>query len=227
MKIGEEAIANIKFDPRSRDEIPKLLKGLQAIYCNNELRKQVFEALAELVPPHIDPKNGRNGMELWKILVLGTVRLNCNWDYDKLQEIANNHKTLRQMLGHGTMDDDYYALQTLKDNVSLLTPEVLDKINQIVVKYGHQVAGKKKTEKLAGSCDSFVTKTDVHYPTDINLLFDAIRKMITLVMRICCQMDISDWRQGKYHIRKAKKLYRRAQKLKHSSSKDEAKKAER
>ena len=51
--------------------------------------------------------------------------------------------------------------------------------------------------------------------------------MITLVMRICCQMDISDWRQGKYHIRKAKKLYRRAQKLKHSSSKDEIKKAER
>jgi hypothetical protein len=167
-------------------------------------------------------------MELWKILVLGTVRLNCNWDYDKLQEIANNHKTLRQMLGHGTMDDDYYyALQTVKDNVSLLTPEVLDKINQIVVKYGHQVAGQKKTEKLAGSYDSFVTKTNVHYPTDINLLFDAIRKMITLVMRICCQMDISDWRQGKYHIRKAKQLYRRAQKLKHSSSKDEAKKAQR
>lgn len=228
MKIGEEAIASIKFDPRSRDEIPKLLKGLQAIYCNKDLRKQVFEALAELVPPHIDSKNGRNGMELWKIFVLGAVRLNCNWDYDKLQEIANNHKTLRQMLGHGTMDDDYYyALQTLKDNVSLLTPEVLDKINQIVVKYGHQVAGKKKTEKLAGSCDSFVTKTDVHYPTDINLLFDAIRKMITLMMRICCQMDISDWRQGKYHIRKAKQLYRRAQKLKHSSSKDEAKKAQR
>ena len=108
MKIGEETIANIQIDPRSRDEIPKLLKGLQAIYCTKELRKQVFEALAELVPSHIDPKNGRNGMELWKIFVLGAVRLNCNWDYDKLQEIANNHKTLRQMLGHGTMDDDYY-----------------------------------------------------------------------------------------------------------------------
>jgi len=72
-----------------------------------------------------------------------------------------------------------------------------------------------------------VTKTDVHYPTDINLLFDAIRKMVTLVMRICYQMDISEWRQGKHHIRKAKKLYRRAQQLKRSSSKDEAKKAER
>lgn len=51
--------------------------------------------------------------------------------------------------------------------------------------------------------------------------------MITLMMRICCQMDISDWRQGKYHIRKAKQLYRRAQKLKHSSSKNEDKKAQR
>jgi len=131
-------------------------------------------------------------------------------------------------LGHGGMDDDYeYALQTIRDNIALFTPEVLDKINQIVVKYGHEVAGKKKEEKLTGSCDSFVTRTDVHYPTDINLLFDAVRKMITLVMSICGYMDISDWRQGEHHIRKAKKLYRKVQQLKRSSSKDKVKKAER
>jgi len=170
----------------------------------------------------------RIAVDLWKIFVLGTVRLICNWDYDKLHEIANNHKKLRQMLGHGMIDDDYqYALQTLKDNISLFTPEVLDKINQIVVEYGHQVIGKKKDEKLTGSCDSFVTKTDVHFPTDINLLFDAIRKMITLTMQICFSVNISDWRQGDHHIRKVKRFYRKAQQLKRSSSKDEAKKAQR
>lgn len=228
MKIGEKAIANIKFDHRSRDEITKLLRGLQAIYCNRKVRKQVFDVLIEIVPSDIDPNNGRNGMDLWKIFVLGVLRLNCNWDYDKLHEIANNHIRLRQMLGHGKMDDDYeYALQTIRDNVALFTPEVLDKINQIVVKYGHEVASKKKEETLTGSCDSFVTKTDVHYPTDINLLFDAIRKMITLVMGICGYMDSSDWRQGMHHIRKAKKLYRRAQQLKRSSSKDKGKKTQR
>lgn len=148
MKIGEIPIASIKFDPRSRDEIPKLLRGLQAIHGNREVRNQVFAALTELIPPHIDQKNGRSGMDLWKIFVLGTLRLNCNWDYDKLHEIANNHITLRQMLGHGTMDADYnYNLQTLKDNISLFTPEILDKINQIVVKYGHEIAGKKKGRK--------------------------------------------------------------------------------
>jgi len=228
MKIGETAIASIKFDPKSRDEIPKLLRGLQAIYCNREARTLVFEALAELIPPHVDIKTGRRGMDLWKIFVLGALRLTCNWDYDKLHEIANNHMTLRQMLGHARMDASYqYELQTLKDNISLFTPEILDRINQIVVKYGHQIAGKKKDEKLTGSCDSFVVETNVHYPTDINLLFDALRKMITLIMRICGHMNISDWRQGQHHIRKAKKLYRKAQQLKRSSSKDAVKKAQR
>jgi len=100
MRIGEVAIDNITFDPRSRDEIPELLMGLQSIYCNREIREQVFEVLMDLVPDDVDPNNGRSGMGLWKILVLGTLRLSCNWDYDKLLDIANNHRTLRLMLGH-------------------------------------------------------------------------------------------------------------------------------
>lgn len=228
MKIGETAIADIKINPKCRDEIPRLLRGIQAIYCNPEVRSSVFGALTELIPPHVDIKNGRRGMDLWNIFVLGALRLTCNWDYDKLHEIANNHKTLRQMLGHGTMDADYeYELQTLKDNISLFTPEILDKINQIVVKYGHEIAGKKKDEKLTGSCDSFVVETDVHYPTDINLLFDAIRKILTLIMAVCGEMNFAEWRQGKHHLRKIKKLFRKAQALKHSATKDPVKKAER
>ena len=96
MKIGETAIANIKFDPKSRDEIPKLLRGLQSIYCDKGVCGQVFDALLQLIPPHIDTNTGREGMDLWKIFVLGALRLTCNWDYDKLHEIANNHDKLRR-----------------------------------------------------------------------------------------------------------------------------------
>lgn len=228
MKFGEVSIPDIKFDLRSRDEIPKLLQGLQQIYCNGELRKQVFDILEGIIPDNIDSSNGRKGMDLWKILVLGVVRLGCSWDYDKLLEIANNHKTLRQMLGHGSMDwGSTYALQTLKDNVSLLTPDVLDRINQVVVKYGHGLVVKNKEQSLKGSCDSFVVETDVHYPTDINLLFDALRKMITLVMHLCCEMNIGGWRKGWANIKKVKKLFRHAQQLKRSTSKDPEKKAKR
>jgi len=60
-------------------------------------------------------------MDLWRIFVLGTLRLCCNWDYDKLMEIANNHKTLRQILGHGSGEQDYnYSLQTLNTQNYLL-----------------------------------------------------------------------------------------------------------
>ena len=32
MKLGQVDIASIRFDPRSRDEIPQLLMGLQSIW---------------------------------------------------------------------------------------------------------------------------------------------------------------------------------------------------
>ena len=51
------------------------------------------------------------------------------------------------MLGHGLMDNDQtYPLQTLKDNVKLLTPEILDKINTVVVEESHKFLVKKKTK---------------------------------------------------------------------------------
>ena len=228
MKIGELAIGNIEFDPRSRDEIPEVLMGLQSIYCNREVREQVFEVLMDIVPDDVDTNNGRSGMDLWKILILGTLRLSCNWDYDKLLDIANNHRTLRLMLGHNAMDyDSRYALQTLKDNISLFTPEVLDRINQIVVKYGHEVIGKKADENLRASCDSFVVETDVHYPTDINLLFDAMRKTILLTMALCDGLGLPGWRQGSHLLKKVKKLFRKAQQLKRSTSKDDSKRERR
>jgi len=167
-------------------------------------------------------------MDLWKILVLGVLRLNCNWDYDKLKEIADNHKTVRLMLGHSEMDNGFrYALQTLKDNVSLFTAEILEKISEIVVKHGHQVIGKQPDQKLNASCDSFVLETDVHYPTDINLLFDAMRKTIVLIMTLCDQLGLLGWRKGIDHVRKVKRLFRKAQQLKRSTSKNDAKKAKR
>lgn len=147
MRIGEVNIADIEFDLKSRDEIPRLLRGLQYIYCTPEIRKEVFRALEELMPEGKDRANGRPGMSMWKILVLGTLRLNCNWDYDKLREIANEHRRLRQMLQHSDYDEYIYPLQTLKDNVSLRTPEVLEKINTIVVKEGHRLVGKKKRSR--------------------------------------------------------------------------------
>lgn len=228
LKLGELPIANIKFDLKSRDDVPPLLMGLQYIYTHPELRGKVFSILEKVIPANTDSNNGRPGMEQWKILVLGVLRLNLNWDYDRLHEMANQHKTIRQMLGHSTFADDYeYKLQTLKDNVVLLTPEILDEINALVVESGHNLVKKKEDEKLKGRCDSFVVETNVHYPTDINLLYDAMRKVIVLVATFCTLCELTDWRQSSHNLKKIKRVFRRTQKLKRSTSKNPDKQKER
>jgi len=227
MEFWEKDIANIEFDLQSRDEIPKLLTGLQYIYRTPSVRKQIFTVLKRIVPQK-SHETGRPGMDLWKILVLGTLRLNCNWDYDKVHEMANNHHKLRQMLGHNKTDfDSIYPLQTIRDNIALLTSPILDEINQIVVKSGHGLIATKKDQHLRGSCDSFVVETDVHYPTDTNLLFDASRKMISLIAIICSEVGVTAWRQSHHNIATVKRLLRGIQGLKRSTSQDENKKQKR
>jgi IS5 family transposase len=232
MKLGELAIADIKLDPKSRDDIPQILRGLQHIYTTPELRGAVFAILAEVLPEHqingktvkADPNNGRPGMTQWQILVLGVLRLGLNADYDRILELANEHKTLRKMLGHSDWAaEKLYNLQTLKDNLRLFTPEILDRLNRVIVGAGHQALKKTPEEGIVGRCDSFVVETDVHFPTDINLLLDAIRKVIEISAELSSTCNLPGWRQHLYHQRQFKRQYRRVQKLKHSTSKDESK----
>jgi hypothetical protein len=228
LKIGQVSIENIQIDMSCRDEIPQLLLGLQTIYSNKQKREEVFAILEKMIPDDVDPGNGRLGMELWKILVLGTLRLNCNWDYDKLHDIANNHGTVRQFLGHSYFEiDQRYALQTLKDNIGLFTPEILDEINQVVVNTGQDMVCGNNDIELKGRCDSFVVETDVHYPTDINLLLDAVRKIVFQTGRLCDDLGITAWRQYHHIFKKIKRQFNFVRKLRYSTAKDKARRAKR
>ena len=129
LQFGEQDIAAIVLDPKSRDYIPQLLRGLQHIYTAPELRARVFAILEEVVPMGATAKPIRTlGAQAWssgKSWVLGVLRLGLNADYDRLHQLANEHKTIRQMLGHtgwADCEEDLYRLQTIKDNLHLFTP---------------------------------------------------------------------------------------------------------
>jgi len=88
-QFGQVDIADIVFDPKSRDDIPQLLRGLQHLYTEPAVRERVFASLAEVLPERAggdglaSPDTGRPGMPQWTILVLGTLRLGLNADYDR------------------------------------------------------------------------------------------------------------------------------------------------
>ena len=224
MQIGEVDISKIQLDLKSRDDIPRILRGLQHLYADVPVREKIFKLLEAEMLPTVNLNNGRPGMELWKILVCGVVRLDLNADYDRLHELVNNHCKIREMMGHSEYDKKYYHLQTIIDNVCLFKPELLEKISQVVVEAGHDLLKVNGDEALHGRCDSFVVETDVHFPTDINVLWDAMRKVVTLTAEWCSAHGISDWRQHAYNVRHIKRSMRSASSKKRSKAKSEEKK---
>jgi len=120
-----------------------------------------------------------------------------------------------------------FALQTIKDNLVLFTPEILKKISCLVVKAGHDYLGFSEWENIMARIDSFVFESNVHYPTDINLLFDAMRKIIQLLSEACKIVGVSDLRQGNHNLKKVKNLLRKIQNMKHSTTQNEEKKRQR
>ena len=79
--LGQVPIEKIWINPKSRDDIPAVLKGLQHIWCDEALRARLVALLDEHILPEADRTVGRPGMDLWQILVLGVLKqgLGCDW----------------------------------------------------------------------------------------------------------------------------------------------------
>ena len=214
-------IEEIKIDTNSRDEMPAILKGLQELYRNSFVRSMILILLQKILPSNVDITRGRPGMDLWHIFVLGVVRLSHNCDYDKLTDLANNHKTLRLFLDLAVTDNKRYGRQTIIDNVSFFTPDILEEINNEIVKYGYQILGKEGPKKCRA--DSFVFETNVHYPTDITLINDGVRTVIPNVSKLCKLYNIRGWRESKSLLRKLHNALREIQLIRKSKPKKEEK----
>ena len=115
-----------------RDEIVPILASLQHLRLMTLLRDEILSFIAQDVNATSDPFQGRPGFGYWEILVLGAVRLGCNCDYDKLQNLAEEHRSLRRIMGIGTWDDHDpmpWDWRRIRDNLCLVHPETLAKIN--------------------------------------------------------------------------------------------------
>jgi IS5 family transposase len=144
LALGAVPIEKVEIPTNSRDEMPPVLAALQWIFTTPEINREIFTLLKKSIKPSQSP-TGRPGMDLWQILVLGVVRLTLNANYDRIHYVANTDSLTRQMLGQPPFDmAKEFKLSTIKDNVPLITDELLEEINAIVVSHGRQVIQKKR-----------------------------------------------------------------------------------
>ncbi len=221
-------IEKIQLPTDSRDELPPILAGLQWIWTHATLKAAIFALLTARLLAGKKP-TGRLGMDLWQILVLGVVRLGLDADWDRMEHLANYDLLLRQMLGLcdnplGT-NPQRFNHQTLRDNVALVDADLLKEINSLVAAAGREVfvnTPEAAPAPLQIKVDTYVLETDVHFPTDLNLLFDAGRKCLDLVekYRQVVGYDLPGWRKLEDWRRRFKAAERVASKTVFGGGKD-------
>ena len=205
-ELGSLPIEKILIPTNSRDELPPVLAGLQWIWTHPCLRAQILELLSQKIMAG-KKSTGRTGMDLWHILVLGVVRLALDADWDRMGYLANYDSLLRQMLGLNTSSSSElnkaFHRRTLRDNVSLLDAELLQKINALVAASGREVFNPHTP--MAVRVDSFVLESDVHFPTDFNLLWDAGRKCLDGIDKFLQRrFELPGWRKAQDWHRRLK-----------------------
>lgn len=198
LTIGRLLIKDVVIPTTKRSgALPGLCSALKEIFVTPKWNGKVFEVLENTILSE-NNRTGRPGMDLWQIFVLSQVRLCQNISYDDLHHIANYDTLIRQVMG---IESDFghekqnLGYQNIIDNVSLLDDETVKQLNNIIVEFGHGVFKKKEGAALRLKTDSFVVESNVHFPTDYNLLWDSARKCIDMVNKLQEKHSLSGWRK--------------------------------
>lgn len=201
LALGMIPIEKVVLPLKSRDELPPILAGLQWIFQTPEVMCRIL-ALLESKLLAGKKATGRPGLDLWQILVLGVVRLGLDCDYDRLEHLANYDSLLRQILGLSPVlspEEKPFHYKTLSENVGQVDEQLLQQINAIVAQAGRAVFKKKENglaEPIQAKADTYVLETNVHFPTDLNLLWDAQRKCLELAGRLARGQHLEGWRKA-------------------------------
>ncbi len=184
MELGRLLISETRIPTKSRDDIPALVITLLHIYNSAEYSSQVYDILEEKILKG-KKRTGRIGLNLWQIFVLAELRLGAHLDYDRLHYMVETDSTIRQLLGIETKWDETrvkISYQRIVDNVSLLDDDTMRRLNEVIVSFGHnKVFKKKEAAPLILKTDSYVVESNVHFPTDYNLLLDCSRKSADII----------------------------------------------
>jgi hypothetical protein len=209
LKIGQRPIEETPVAKKNRDGLTHLVLALRTLYASPEYRDKVFDILEDVIL-YDKQKTGRMGMNLWEIFVLSQVRLCSHMSYDQLHNTANFNSQIRQLMGvelEWGFERIEFSYQSVIDNVSLLDDATVRRLNDVIVEFGHgEVFKKKEAEALRLKTDSFVVESNVHFPTDYNLLWDCCRKTLDVAAYFSRKYpkNVTGWRKLKYWRRTLK-----------------------
>ena len=206
LRLDSPPIDHVELNFECRDSIIPVLRSLQHVYSKPDVTEKIMQLIGRDINGETSPKRGREGMDYWHILVLAGVRLGCNYTYDQIHDLSENHIKLRAIMGLGSWDEHTeFKWRTIRDNVCRLSPQTIDESSLLFVAEGHEIDPNAIKTLRA---DSFVMETNIHYPTESSLIRDGLRK----ILQICSELAVGDsivgWRQHHHLWKRVKQLAR-------------------
>jgi len=170
------SFADLEFLSQGIHLDPVLAQILEFVTRNAALVETVRQQLDEGLK---EPQTGRRGLTAEQtILSLILMRVK-NWDYRELAERIADGYTLRQFTRFNSNPVPKHDAFNRAHN--RLTPALVERINDLVI--AAAVAAELE-DGNALRVDSTVVETNIHWPTDATLLWDAVRVLTRLIGRL-------------------------------------------
>ena len=96
--LGQKPIGQTPIPKKEKGKLIELIVALKTLFANSYYNEKIFSILEDKLLKN-KLQTGRKGMDLWIIFVLSQVRLCLNIDYETLCNLANNHYTMRYLMG--------------------------------------------------------------------------------------------------------------------------------
>lgn len=173
------------------------------LFIIDQILFRYFEIIELAAPcfPNLDQQNniGRTGMTLEQVIRCAIYKQKKRLRYRELS--VHTFDSKMGIVFMKIEDGKGFSHQTLHDNISKLTPDVLAEINTAICKLALKLKidnGQKMRS------DTTTIETDIHYPTNCSLLWDCIRVSDRILKRASLLLKAID---GNSYKRSAKKTY--------------------
>ncbi len=134
----------------------------------------------------VSSKNGAGGLTAEQVLRCAIVKQMHQFSYEKLAFHLSDSQSFRAFcrLPYG-----YTPSKTaLQENLSKIEDSTWQQINRVLVSWAEQ-QGLERGRKIR--VDATTVESDIHYPTDSQLLYDGIRVLTRLLKRLSQRQSVS------------------------------------
>lgn len=177
----------------------KLSKKLDKISYILERDKSFLEKIAEDFKTEKGSKSGAKGMTVEQVIRVAILKQMRNLSYLQLYDELNDNISYRRF----TKIHEYKVpkIMALNENIKRLSAESLEELNRVLIKVSKEL---KVEEGKSIRMDSTGVESNIHPPTDGELLWDCVRVLDRILEDVKESFPVIDF-EFSNHTRRAKK----------------------